>query len=136
MEKKIISLGLFLTIIHSVAVFNNWYWRFRWMDIPMHFLGGVFIGMIFLWLFKKFFGYLDIHNRFLVLTVLLLGFVTLAGVFWEFYEFLYDLFISSREWGIFTNQGVQDTISDLFFDILGGFTAAVLMRSYFNKVEV
>ncbi len=136
MEKKIVFLGLFLAVAHSLAVFGNWYWRFTWMDMPMHFLGGVFAGMIFVWFFRKFVGFLDLHSKFLVFTVLLLGFVSLVGVFWEFYEFLYDLFISSRGLGPLAMQGVQDTMSDLFFDILGGFAVAVLMRFGYNKKEV
>lgn len=136
MEKKIVSLGLFIAIIHSVAMLNNWYWRFGWIDMPMHFLGGVFAGMVFVWLFRKFMGYLDLRDKFLVSTILLLGFVTLVGVFWEFYEFIYDLFISPREWNAFTQQGIQDTMGDLFFDILGGLTAALFIRfGYTKKLE-
>lgn len=128
MEKKIVFLGAFLLIIHSIATFYSWYWLFPWLDIPMHFLGGAFVAMIFVWLFRKLQGTLDHPLKFLILTILLLGFVALIGVLWEFFEFVCDLLVSSKGWRFLANQGTGDMISDLFFDLLGGLAIVLLIR--------
>lgn len=46
--------------------------------------------------------------------------MALIGVFWEFFEFFYDVFISKRGISGFLQLGAADTIKDLFFDLFGG----------------
>lgn len=133
MEKKIILFLFFIAAIHFIAVFYDWYWRFLWIDIPMHFLGGVFVAVVFLWLVKRFPGHFDMSRNFFVTSIFLLGFVALTGILWEFSEFLYDLVIISKGWESFAGQGARDMIGDLFFDLLGGLTIAVFRRLSYNK---
>ncbi len=133
MEKKVILLAFAIVAIHLIAIFYNWYWRFLWMDIPMHFLGGVLVAVIFVWFFKHFPGHLDLSRNFLLTTVLALSFTALIGVLWEFNEFVYDLLISSRGLGALAGQGASDTIGDLFFDILGGLFVVIFRRLRYNK---
>ena len=120
MEKKIILFTIAIVLIHSVAVFYNWYWRSLWIDIPMHFLGGVLAALIFIWLCEKFPGHFDLSRNFFATALAVHGFAALIGVLWEFSEFVYDVIISSRGWGALAGQGVRDMIGDLFFDLLGG----------------
>lgn len=132
---KFILTFLFIFItFHLLALYNFWYWEFRWLDMPMHFFGGFLIAMLFIWLNLRF----KILNDFLIsrlpnylITVLItLSFVSLIGVLWEFQEFLYDIFISSKNSNIILQLSAADTIKDLFFDLLGGM---VFLLIYFIK---
>ncbi|MBI3638194.1 hypothetical protein HY227_00420 [Candidatus Wolfebacteria bacterium] len=86
----------------------------------MHFLGGLLVAMIFFWLIWP---KLQITNgKALIAIVLVVSFVVFIGVLWEFFEFLYDVFISTKGYALLqiAQQGVSDTMSDLFFDLFGG----------------
>ena len=48
--KFIIGLLLFIFIIHFLALANHWYWTYSWLDIPMHFFGGFWVAMVYLYL--------------------------------------------------------------------------------------
>lgn len=132
MEKKIILFATAIVLIHSVATFYNLYWRFLWIDVPMHFLGGVLAAIIFIWLCGKFPGHFDLSRNFFVTILAVLSFTALIGVLWELWEFVYDVIISSRGWGVLALQGARDTIGDLFFDILGGLVVVVVRRLRYN----
>jgi len=133
MEKKIILLAIAIALIHSVAVFYNWYWRFLWIDVPMHFLGGVLAAIIFIWLCEKFPGHFNLSRNFFITALAVLSFTALVGVLWEFSEFVYDVIISSRGWGALAGQGARDMIEDLFFDLLGGLAVVVARRLRYNN---
>lgn len=113
---------------------NFWYWTYAWFDIPMHFLGGFWVALLFFNLNSKFnflpnnslSGNSIINN--LTIIVLSLGFVALVAVCWEFFEFLYDVFISSKGYAGVAQLGVADTIGDLFLGLLGGLTASIIIR--------
>jgi uncharacterized membrane protein YjdF len=106
--------------------------------MPMHFLGGFWVAMALTALNLK----LRIKNselfnpssNYLIIILITLSFVALIGVFWEFFEFFYDMFISSRGSSGFLQLGAADTLSDLFFDLLGGLTFLIIYR--FSKLEV
>lgn len=66
------------------------------------------------------------NNQSLINLVLILSFVALIGVLWELWEFSYDFFISSYPQPL--QQGMADTMGDLFFDLVGGLTAFVFYR--------
>jgi len=133
MEKKIILLAIAIALIHSVAVFYNWYWRFLWIDVPMHFLGGVLAAIIFIWLCEKLPGHFGLSRNFFITALAVLSFTALVGVLWEFSEFVYDVIISSRGWGALAGQGARDMIEDLFFDLLGGLAVVVARRLRYNN---
>lgn len=127
----VISLILFLTF-HFLALYNFWYWELRWLDIPMHFFGGFLIAMLFIWLDLKF----KISNNlsFFKLLLITLSFVSFIGVLWEFQEFLYDIFISSKIPDMILQTSAADTIKDLFFDLFGGLAFLSIYFIKFKKV--
>ncbi len=59
--------------------------------------------------------------EFLTDAAMVLAFVALIGIFWEFFEFISDFFFKSDKLGLF-QAGAADTLSDLFFDLVGGVT--------------
>ncbi len=123
--KSIIILLVFILTVHAIAILNHWYWTYSWIDMPMHFLGGILAAMLFFWVNLKF-DYLTKLPNYLITVILSLSFVALIGVLWEFSEFFYDIFISSRGYSDFLKLGAADTLGDLFFDLLGGLAASII----------
>lgn len=72
--------------------------------------------------------------KFLTDAIMVLAFVALVGVFWEFFEFVSDFFVESKRSGLF-QMGAADTLSDLFFDLLGGAALFVIykIKMYNNR---
>jgi len=96
-----------------------------WLDMPVHFLGGLSIAYsIMLLLF-----YLQNENIInsldtLIMLILIFSLAVTAAVFWEFAEFLVD-----QLFGMNTQLSLSDTISDLFMGVLGGFTMTIYYGS-------
>ncbi len=78
MHRKLLYIALVLAALllalHLYALQNYLYWHHRWLDIPMHILGGIAIGALFL-------SYLG-ARRALLYFALMLGVV----LFWEIFE--------------------------------------------------
>jgi len=39
-----------LAVFHSIALEFHLYWRFLWLDLPVHMLGGIWAGLFVFWL--------------------------------------------------------------------------------------
>lgn len=134
MDKSWFSKILLLFIImigvaNALAVHFFLYWKLLWLDIPMHFLGGVWIGLTVLWLYYLSGRFKDIpENRRRVPYVYgLTGAVTaVLGMFWELFEFSLDVLISFNEF-----NGFCDTASDIILAVIG----ALLVAKYFISKE-
>jgi hypothetical protein len=121
-EKAIKSLGeaawapLSVFGVHVIAFVSNTYHHLPDFDIPMHFLGGVVIAFYFhrtvsnMLLENLINPYRTIAHRLFVFTC-----TCTVAVFWEFAEFVLDLWFGSRFVG-----GLDDTMGDLFWGVLGG----------------
>jgi len=71
----------------------------------------------------------DLPNFYALVVVI--SFVALIGVFWEFYELIMDRLITKNNYiSILQSGGLIDTMKDLFVDLLGG-SVAILM--YLNE---
>ncbi len=112
---------LFFHALGMLALYS-WY---PYFDVPMHFGGGVAMGVLALALW-------DHHIRSITFSVknpwvkhiffalCILGFVGLVGIAWEWFEFGLDEFFTVRNnWGL-AQAGLSDTMADLFLDLLGG----------------
>lgn len=130
--KTIFVFLIFILALHAVAFSNYWYWTIWWFDMPMHFFGGVWLAMAFLFLNSKFKilngSSIPLRSNYLIAVFITLSFVALGGILWEFFEFFYDLLISSRGYAGFAQLGAADTVSDLFFDLFGGLAAFAIFR--------
>lgn len=119
-------LLVFLLIINLVCgFFLNFYLRFWFFDIILHFFGGFGAALFARYFFSK---DLEKTSRF-GLLVFLVSFGIAVGVFWEFIE--YGISIVSKQTaspldGIDFFGDAEDTISDLLMDALGAFTPAML----------
>ncbi|MEK7575465.1 MAG: hypothetical protein AAB491_00015 [Patescibacteria group bacterium] len=113
----LIFLFVFLIAFHIISVIFSLYWLIRWIDIPLHFFGGVWLAMFSIWIFYISGKFSLSKKPYILSFILTLGLVALGGILWEFFEFSFD-FVSHKKW--LAQLGLSDTISDLFFDLLGG----------------
>lgn len=110
--------ALFLLGIYSISEYiftpMNLYYEIHGLDKVMHTLGGFFVGLLFIALF------LCTKKTFSLSRVLFATFLIAIG--WEGYEYMLDYY-AIRQWG-----GLSDSISDVFFGLLGAFTAYFLHK--------
>ncbi len=133
-SKFVFIFLLIIFFLHILALANFWYWTIWWFDIMMHFLGGFWAAALFFYLNLRL-SFLSTDNliinnlifKNLIIIILALSFVSFVAVCWEFYEFLYDVFISAGGYYMLAQQGLADTIVDLFFGLLGGLIASVII---------
>lgn len=61
--------------------------------------------------------------------------VAFVGVMWEFYEFGMDLVLQRgvSTYALLGQEGVADTMGDLFFDLLGGLAVAITVVRYSER---
>jgi len=104
-------------ILNWFAVTYNLFWYVREFDSLLHFLGGVFLSIFFLW-FYFFSGLFASSKRDLkhFLIVSILG-VVLVAVCWEIYELL----TGEAEFG--RSEYSFDTVLDFIMDLLGALAA-------------
>jgi len=114
-------IAVFIFYAFAAKGFNA-YILYPDLDIPTHFFGGIAITYFFLVSIG--------HAQSLIGRVppiiqmpLALGLTAITAVVWEFLEFASDFALGTK-----MNLGVSDTLSDLFFGLLGG-TVMVLMAS-------
>lgn len=119
----LVCLVIFIAIANGLAFKYFLYWRIRWLDMPMHFLSGFWLGLCALWLYflsKRFVNVVRVEHRTRIRVVFLSVLAALAfGLLWEGYEFGINIFIRNV-----TVYDMQDTLSDLFFDFFGSLVAA------------
>lgn len=113
-----------LALAHLLAQRLYLYWVYRWLDIPMHFLGGIWVGLAALWLWyysglaRK--AGATQHRPFLVA----LGGGLVFGFLWE----CSDFFIWSVIVGAFPENYIADTMLDIAMDVIGAAVAYLLFR--------
>lgn len=118
----LIPLPMLLLYVFNAGLTYVWnsYITYPWIDIPMHFLGGAAVAWTFIHGMR---AVEDItHKKYAITVVHTLLFVLVIGVVWEVYEYIHDFYSTIQFFG-----GVRDTIGDIILDLLGGFTAALLL---------
>ena len=128
--KFLITFLFFLFGFHVAALINFWYWKFWWLDIIMHFSGGFWLAAVCIWLIANYqfpISQENFKNKKLASFIIIFSFVALIGIFWEFFEFGLDLISPTKKYVWAMQQGAVDTISDLFFDLIGGAVAWLLL---------
>ena len=118
---KVIGLIYFIFALNTLALVFSLYYTWFWFDIPMHFLGGLWVALALGWLFY-FSGYISkLTQRPFVLIVL--GTVIVGGL-WEVFEFV----VGAR-----LEEGyVFDTSLDMVMDTLGALCGFVYLKKYIS----
>lgn len=112
---------LIVFVFYAVAAKGfNAYILYPWLDMPTHFCGGMAI--------TYFYSAAIAHSQAkigripnLIQSLLSLGLTAITTIVWEFLEYASDVTLGTR-----MNLGVADTLSDLFFGLLGGLVISTL----------
>lgn len=132
---KLFGAGILVYAVNFLAIVLGAYAVFPAIDIPMHFFGGVAIGIL---AYVAWDLGLGVYEKplmksipFLVRIISIISFVALVGVVWEWHEFLLD-YIHIQQLLTFVpmQPGVADTMMDLFLDILGGCVVVAVVEGY------
>jgi len=127
-DKRIyIFVGLFALLFgfDLLAIKYTLYWQYRWIDIPVHFLGGFFLGALLFYIAfsnkstKKMISLPRTKKNIFIITVLL---VFVAAAMFEVLEFALGRTIISPAF-------VPDTTLDLIAGTAGGYLFYLLYQS-------
>lgn len=129
----VLTSVILMTAGHLTAFILGWYWSptMSWIDIPLHFLAGVFVASFFWWFTVEEYSRFNIfHGDFIRNLAVFLSVAALVGVLWEFFEFGFDYLVLNYE--KFAQMDLaqlskSDIMADLFFDLLGAFFAALVL---------
>ena len=99
----------FIFFTNNVILKFYWYYSIWWLDMLMHFLGGFWVGLFFVYVFYN-------KNTFSKQLLAVIFCVLLFGILWEFFEFFMNVIAHD-------SFDILDTLSDIFFDLAGGFSA-------------
>jgi hypothetical protein len=102
----------------------NLYTIYDWIDIPMHFIGGISIAYSCILVFRRCEDEIIIRDK-LVNIIIIIALVGLSAILWEFAEFSRGMDLELR-----------DTLFDIFMGLLGGFVIALFTNiNNINKVK-
>ena len=108
---------ILIVILHFLGSYFNLYWVYKWFDIPMHFLGGLWVVLTTLWIFC-YFGHINsIINYKTRAFLVALSAILIIGIGWEIFELLVRITFINE------NGYWMDTSGDLLNDFLGGMVA-------------
>ena len=116
LAKRLIYLIFFIFLVNFLANKLYWYSSIWYFDMLMHTLGGFWVGLLYLYVFKP----QKVSFR-IVFKVIL--FILAIGIGWEVFEIMVNDVIARNPFNLL------DTVSDIFFDLTGGISTVV----YFYK---
>ncbi|PLV57026.1 hypothetical protein AS006_03565 [Thermotoga sp. SG1] len=116
--KLMLSSSIFL---HSVlGQFMNFYGKIPFWDKCLHFYGSFVVTYFFYQILTRKSRYWDEVPGAILMAFLL---STLSGLLWEIAEFVTDKVVP----GYNTQKGLDDTMLDLIFDLLGSYVMAKIL---------
>lgn len=127
LKNKLLLISL-LTIIliatfHYFSIQYSWYWTYRWLDIPVHIVGGFWVSLSALWV-SLHISHIDsiLGYKRKALLVMLISVIVIA-ILWEVFELI------SHVTSLSSTIYWQDTLSD----ISNGFVGGIISFLYFIK---
>ncbi|MBP6856284.1 MAG: hypothetical protein KBC42_01925 [Candidatus Pacebacteria bacterium] len=125
-EIFLLIAGIFL--VNIMAMKFHWYSIVWWFDMPMHTLGGMWIALTSLFVYKyRRTTYDDITNPKKLFFVALIC-VIIIGLLWEIFEF------GMETVGTLDLANPIDSISDLCFDLVGGVVGTMYFIYKYERV--
>ena len=120
--KHLVVLMFFIFLANNIALQFYWYYSITYFDMLMHFLGGVWAGLFFIYVFY-------VRKEVLNSLFYIILFVLFIGILWEFFEFFMGTI--ARD-----SFDTGDTLSDIFFDLLGGLCAILYLWKSKQKKQL
>ena len=125
MKHKLLFLvfGVIILVgfLHFAATILYFYWTINWFDILMHFLGGLSIGLLAIWIAFASGIYKKAAPRLSEALLSSLLVVIVVGVGWEIFENLNGLTQSTESYPL---DIIHDLIADVVGSIVAGFIGA------------
>ena len=125
----LVALIFFILIIQMSAIYWHLHFRFWWLDIPEHILGGLWVALFGL---SSFYASVRIKEKdhSAVFVVAFAVSLTLSvGLIWEIYEFWVNHAVG--DFGI----GLADTLTDLVDDLIGALLGAfIFIRGEYHSI--
>lgn len=84
------------------------------------------MAILFFYFWEKNRQLYSFKKKIFITLILALGFVALMGVLWELFEFSLDSFFPQTAIIRPAQPSLDDTMADLFYDLVGGLTIALL----------
>jgi hypothetical protein len=112
--KTLAFLVILLFVLNHIASKFYLYYSLWWIDMPMHFLGGICAGLFMVWLLPSENLFSELSWKYVF--KIFLG-VLLIGVLWEVFEIIFNNIIAQISFD------ARDTIHDISFDLSGGLYA-------------
>ncbi len=127
--KHLVFLMFFIFLVNSLALQFYWYSSVWYLDMIMHFFGGFWVGLFFIYVFST----KNPKTSILILFFKVFLATLIIGVLWEAYEFFLNI-VSA------TSFDFRDIMSDIFFDLLGSIVSVfyffkIIMLSSENRVQ-
>jgi hypothetical protein len=114
---RIVILMFLLFALDRLASGFYWYYTVWWFDMLMHFLGGLWVGLFLIYVISP-------KNSSLKTILNIILWLLVIGILWEAFEFWTRTYIGQ------TPFDILDTLSDVSFDVAGGFLAILY---FFNR---
>ncbi|MCF7865464.1 MAG: hypothetical protein K9M11_03090 [Candidatus Pacebacteria bacterium] len=104
--------------VHMLAFNLYLYWTYKWVDVPMHILGGIMAGLFTL----VFLRYLSLKETLLYTFIGVMA----VGISWEILEVYFRVDTLNFWYWI-------DTVKDLLDDTIGGFISIYIWKKIPNQ---
>ncbi len=108
---------------HLISQELSLYYYVRWLDTPMHFLGGMAIAAGSYYIFKHLEDKGELKTTPVVKIFLAIAITALAATLWEITEFAGDTLLQTH-----MQPGVWDTMKDLTMGLLGASLVSLLWK--------
>lgn len=120
----LVVLIVTISVVNALAIKYFLFFRFPWLDMPMHFFGGFWLGLMALWGYFLS-GKARVIDEKCRTKMGVFGLAALSalvfGILWEVYELGIDTYIK-----VSWKYDIVDTLSDICFDLLGSASAAAV----------
>jgi hypothetical protein len=124
---RLLHLALLLILsgailyLQTYALENYLYWKYWWMDVVMHSLGGILIGGVSLFISQD--EFIPVFQKRPYFSVLF--FALAVAISWEVFEWVYTIYDSDNY--------VADTVSDITFGV--SFAVLTVLLLWRHKQE-
>lgn len=124
----LVAIIVALGVINAFALYYHLYFYLWWLDIPMHFFGGLWIGLFTLtWYYRSSFRKQRDTSTLFVVALAVATTMTI-GLAWELFELSAQTFIERSD-----VHDLSDTLADLTNDLIGALVATgIFIRGRYN----